>query len=41
MTKARLTLKEVTESTDFNMLERSRLNTIVRDVFNKLDKVEW
>lgn len=41
MTKARLTLKEVTESPDFNMLERSRLNTVVRDVFNKLDKVEW
>jgi len=41
MTKARLTLKEVMESTDFNMLERSRLNTVVRDVFNKLNKVEW
>lgn len=41
MTKARLTLREVMESPDFNMLERSRLNTVVRDVFNKLNKVEW
>lgn len=41
MTKARLTLKEVMTSPDFNMLERSRLNTVIRDVFNKLDRVEW
>jgi hypothetical protein len=41
MNKERLTLKEIMASPKFNMLERSRLNTVVRDVFNKLDKVDW
>lgn len=41
MNKERLTLKEIMQSDKFNMLERSRLNTVVRDVFNKLDKVDW
>lgn len=41
MNKERLTLKEIMQSDKFNVLERSRLNTVVRDVFNKLDKVEW
>jgi len=41
MNKERLTLKEIMESDKFTMFERSRLNTVVRDVFNKLDKVEW
>lgn len=41
MNKERLTLKEIMQSDNFNMLERSRLNTVVRDVFNKLDKVDW
>lgn len=41
MNKERLTLKEIMASPKFNMLERSRLHTVVRDVFNKLDKVDW
>jgi hypothetical protein len=41
MNKERLSLKEIMQSDSFNMLERSRLNTVVRDVFNKLDKVDW
>lgn len=41
MNKERLTLKEIMTSPKFNMLERSRLNTVVRDVFNKLDRVDW
>jgi hypothetical protein len=42
MNKARLTLKEVNASeSEFNILEKSRLGTVVRDVFSKLDEVEW
>lgn len=41
MNKERLTLKEIMQSPKFSLLERSRLNTVVRDVFNKLDKVDW
>jgi hypothetical protein len=41
MNKERLTLKEIMQSPKFNMLERSRLNTVVRDVFSKLEKVDW
>lgn len=41
MNKERMTLKEVMQSPKFSMLERSRLNTVVRDVFNKLDQVDW
>lgn len=42
MNKARLTLKEIsTDGGAFNVLEISRLSTVVRDVFNKLDTVEW
>lgn len=41
MQKARLTLKEVLESPEFNVLERSRLSSVVRDVYKKLDAVEW
>jgi hypothetical protein len=41
MQKARLTLNEVMESSDFNVLERSRLNNVFRDVYKKLDAVEW
>lgn len=41
MNKERLTLKEIMQSPKFNLLERSRLNTVIRDVFNKLEKVEW
>ena len=41
MNKERLTLREIMASDKFNMLERSRLNTVVKDVFSKLDKVEW
>ncbi|MGJ7915538.1 hypothetical protein ACI48D_08715 [Massilia sp. LXY-6] len=41
MNKERLTLKEIMQSPKFNLLERSRLNTVVRDVFNKLERVEW
>jgi hypothetical protein len=42
MNKARMTLKQITESEgQFNILEISRLGTVVRDVFNKLDTVEW
>jgi hypothetical protein len=42
MNKARLTLKEVTTSEkEFNILEKSRLGTVVRDIFSKLDEIEW
>lgn len=41
MQKARLTLNEIMESPDFNVLERSRLNSVFRDVYKKLDAVEW
>lgn len=42
MNKARLTLKEISASeSEFNILEKSRLGTVVRDVFSKLDEVEW
>jgi hypothetical protein len=41
MQKARLTLNEVMENSDFNVLERSRLNNVFRDVYKKLDAVEW
>lgn len=42
MNKARLTLKEINASeAGFNILEKSRLATVVRDVFAKLDQVEW
>jgi len=41
MQKARLTLNEIMENSDFNVLERSRLNSVFRDVYKKLDAVEW
>lgn len=42
MNKARMTLKEITVAEGkFNILEISRLSTVVRDVFKKLDTVEW
>jgi hypothetical protein len=42
MNKARMTLKEITAANGtFNILEISRLSTVVRDVFKKLDTVEW
>jgi hypothetical protein len=41
MQKARLTLKEVLENDEFNVLERSRLSSVIRDVYKKLDAVEW
>jgi hypothetical protein len=42
MNKARMTLKEITAGNGtFNILEISRLSTVVRDVFKKLDTVEW
>jgi len=41
MQKARLTLNEIMENPDFNVLERSRLNSVFRDVYKKLDAVEW
>lgn len=42
MNKARMTLKEITAAEGkFNILEISRLSTVVRDVFKNLDTVEW
>ncbi len=42
MNKARLTLKEISsDGGAFNVLEISRLSTVIRDVFNKLDTVDW
>lgn len=42
MNKARVTLKEILAAQGtFNILEVSRLSTVVRDVFKKLDAVEW
>ena len=42
MNKARLTLKEISaDAGTFTILEISRLSTVVHDVFNKLDTVEW
>lgn len=41
MQKMRLTLSEVRENENFNVLERSRLNTVISDIYNKLDAVEW
>lgn len=41
MQKKRLTLDEVKQSEEFNVLERSRLNSVITDLFTKLDLVEW
>jgi hypothetical protein len=41
MNKERLTLAEIMRSEKFSVLERSRLNTVIKDVFSKLDKVDW
>lgn len=41
MNKERLTLAEIMKSEEFSVLERSRLNTVIKDVFGKLDKVDW
>lgn len=41
MNKSRMTLKQIMADSSFNVLERSRLSTVVRDVFKKLDMVEW
>lgn len=41
MNKSRMTLKQIMADDKFNILERSRLSTVVRDVFKKLDTVEW
>jgi len=41
MQKKRLTLDEVKQSEEFNVLERSRLNSVITDLFAKLDLVEW
>lgn len=41
MQKQRLTLREVMASEEFNVLERSRLSSVIRDVYTKLDAVEW
>lgn len=41
MNKERLTLEEIMQAPQFSVLERSRLNTVIRDVFGKLDKVDW
>lgn len=41
MNKSRMTLKQIMADDSFNVLERSRLSTVVRDVFKKLDMVEW
>lgn len=42
MNKARKTLKEISApDSGFNVLEISRLGTVIRDVYKKLDSVEW
>jgi hypothetical protein len=41
MNKERLTLAEIMQSPQFSVLERSRLNTVIKDVFSKLNKVDW
>ncbi|MDB5815717.1 MAG: hypothetical protein JWN23_2834 [Rhodocyclales bacterium] len=41
MNKSRMTLKQILANPSFNILERSRLKTVVLDVFEKLDAVAW
>lgn len=41
MQKLRLTLSEVLDNDNFNVLERSRLKTVIGDIYKKLDTVEW
>lgn len=42
MNKARVTLKEIQGADKgFTILEISRLSTVIRDVFKKLDAVDW
>ena len=41
MNTKRLTLDQVQGSTDFSIMEKSRIKTIGKDVFDQLNKVEW
>jgi hypothetical protein len=41
MSTERLTLSEVLNSAEYQIMERQRINTVFNDVFNKLDKVNW
>jgi hypothetical protein len=41
MTSKRLIISEVNESTEFNFIEKKRLNTVVDKVFKELDAVQW
>ena len=41
MNSARKTLKEVLESDKFTIMEKQRIKTVMRDVFQQLDEVEW
>ncbi|MEJ6115614.1 conjugal transfer protein TraL [Aeromonas salmonicida] len=41
MNTARKTLKEVLESDKFTIMEKQRIKTVMRDVFQQLDEVEW
>ena len=41
MNTARLTFEEVLASDKFNVMEKQRIKTVYRDVFDQLDRIQW
>ena len=41
MNTTRLTLDEVLASDKFNVMEKQRIKTVYRDVFDQLDRIQW
>ncbi|MEC5217921.1 hypothetical protein RCH09_002885 [Actimicrobium sp. GrIS 1.19] len=41
MNTARMTLDEVLASDKFNVMEKQRIKTVYRDIFDQLDTVQW
>ena len=41
MNTKRLTINEVMQSADFVMMEKQRIKTVSRDIFEQLKKIEW
>lgn len=41
MNANRLTLDEVLQSTDFSLMEKQRLKTVFKDIYQQLDNINW
>ena len=41
MNTGRMTLEEVLQSEKFNIMEKQRIKTVYREIFEQLDRIEW